>query len=294
MANATWPNGNDNVVLVSGEGYADAISASALAKKLDAPILLTTPDILSVEAKDALDSLKAKNIYVIGETASISQKMRDSLKNKYTLIELGGNDRYETNVKVADMLVKLGVSPSNVLVVGGEGYSDALSVIPIADAKGEILLLANNEQDLTQPAINFVKANKSNVTVIGTDYVIDDATYDAFGATTRINGGSSRFDTNLCILNKFKDDLCFDRLYVANASPTVPDNMYADALVASAAAGKYLDPLVLIDKDESDATSNAMQYIRYNALTTSDLELVGGTKVISKHFEDIMQPIYIK
>ncbi|RMC96517.1 hypothetical protein D9O40_15765 [Clostridium autoethanogenum] len=33
--------------------------------------------------------------------------------------------------------------------------------------------------------------------------------------------------------------------------------MYADALVASAAAEKYLAPLVLIDRDDSDATLNA-------------------------------------
>ncbi|MEY8764883.1 MULTISPECIES: cell wall-binding repeat-containing protein, partial [Clostridium] len=146
VAKTNWAQGSKNVVLVSGEGYADAVSASALAKKLDAPILLTASDTLSSDAKSALDTLKPENVYVIGGNASISQNIRDGLKaDKYNLTELGGTTRYETNAKVADELVKLGVDPSNVMVVGGEGFSDALSVAPVAAAKGQILLLASND-----------------------------------------------------------------------------------------------------------------------------------------------------
>ncbi|MCI1996971.1 MAG: cell wall-binding repeat-containing protein, partial [Clostridium luticellarii] len=121
VATTNWADGSDNVVLVSGEGYADAVSASALAKKLDAPILLTKSDSLSADAQTALETLKPKNIYVVGGTASISQSIRDELAKSYTLTELGGANRYETNTAVAEELVKLGVSASDVLVVGGEG-----------------------------------------------------------------------------------------------------------------------------------------------------------------------------
>ncbi|MHC6178739.1 cell wall-binding repeat-containing protein [Clostridium sp. JNZ X4-2] len=292
VATTNWTSGSENVVLVSGEGYADAVSASALAKKLNAPILLTTPDTLSTDAQTALTTLKPKNIYVIGGTASISQSIRDGLKANYTLTELGGATRYETNAAVADELVKLGVDASNVMVVGGQGFSDALSVAPVAAAKGQILLLANNDQTATKPVIDFINANKSKVTVVGTSNVINDTIYNALGATTRVDGGNSRFDTNLKVLAAFKDSLKTDKLYIANASAADPDNLYADALVASAVAGKYSAPLVLVDKDGTDATNSAVAYIKDNTTKSTDLQLVGGTAVVSQATEDAINKIY--
>lgn len=283
VAESNWTT-TDNIVLVSGEGYADSISASVLAKTLDAPIILTTPTILSSDAESAIEQLKPKNIYVIGGIASISQDIRDNLKIlNYNLIELGGANRYETNVKVATQLIKLGVSPSNVLVVGGDGFSDALSVAPIAASKGEILLLANNDQDSTQPVIDFIKNNNSNVTVIGTKYVIDDNIYNTLKAGERIAGGVDRFATNLNILSVFKDTLKYDNLYLASATSSSPDNLYADALVASALAGKYSTPLVLVDNGSSNATDNAIYYIGNIAKdnTSLNVTVIGGTGVIS-------------
>lgn len=280
VAKSNWTT-TDNVVLVSGEGYADSVSASALAKKLDAPILLTTPNTLSSDAESAINQLKPKNIYVIGGNASISQSIRNNLKTDYNLVELGGANRYETNAAVANKLVELGVSASDVLVVGGEGFSDALSVAPVAASKGQILLLANNNESSIKSVINFVKDNSSKVTVVGTKNVINDAIYNALGASTRVDGGTDRFDTNLKVLKEFKDSLKNDKLYVANASAATPDNLYADALVASALAGKYTAPLVLVDKDSSDATDNAIDYIKDNATTSTDLNVIGGTGVVS-------------
>jgi putative cell wall-binding protein len=198
------------------------------------------------------------------------------------LTELGGANRYETNTAVAEELVKLGVSASDVLVVGGEGFSDALSVAPVAAAKGQILLLANNNS--SQPAIDFVKENNSKVTVVGTSNVINDTVYNALGATTRVDGGTDRFDTNLKVLDNFKDSLKTDKLYIANATAATPDDLYADALVASAVAGKYSAPLVLVDTETSDATTKAIAYIGNNG-KTSDVQLIGGTGVVSANTE---------
>ncbi|WP_294184441.1 cell wall-binding repeat-containing protein [uncultured Clostridium sp.] len=281
-------------MLISGEQYADAVSASALAKKLGAAILLTTPDTLSPDAKKALDTLKSKNVYIIGGMASISQNIRNDLKDNYTLAELGGTTRYETNAKVADELVKLGVDPSNVMVVGGEGFSDAISVAPVAAAKGQILLLVSNDQSATQPVIDFIRENNSDATIVGTKNVINDYTYDALRGNSRVSGGSTRFDTNLKVLNYFKNDLKSDnKMYIANASPANSDDMFADALVASAVAGKYSAPLVLVDSDNSTATSNAIKYIKDNATTNTDLQLIGGTGIVSQDIEERINDLFM-
>lgn len=266
----------ENVVLVSGEGYADAISASVLAKKLNAPILLTTPQTLNSYTKTALDTLKPKNIYVVGGGASISKEVKESLKGSYSVVELSGSNRYETNVAVAKKLVELGVDPSNVILVGGEGFSDALTVASIAAAKGQILLLGSNNLDYIKPITRFINEHKSSVTVVAANSVINDDTYKAVNGVNRISGGTDRFDTNLKVLAAFKNDIKTDKVYVANSS----GNGYADALAASVLAGKNSAPLVLVDNETSKATNNAIDYLKSSLTTSSEVKVLGGSGVL--------------
>lgn len=279
VAKENWDYGAKNVVLVSGEGYADAISASSLAKKLDAPILLTNCDSLNYNAKSALEKMQPSNVYVVGGKASISQRVRNSLRSYgYNLIELEGADRYETNVEVAKKLVELGVKADKVFLVGGEGFSDALSVAPVAAAKGQILLLGNNNYSSMKPVINFIKDNSSKVTVVGTSNIINEYMYNNLGAVNRVNGGASRFETNINVLHEFDSNLKSSKLFIANSS----EDKYADALVASALAGKTASPLVLVDKNGTTATNNAIDYISTKATRETDVKVVGGIGVVSE------------
>lgn len=282
VAKANWTNGTKDIILVTGEGYADAVSASVLAKTLNAPILLTTGTSLNPYTKSALDTLQPQNIYIIGGTGVINQPIRDGLRNDhYNLVELKGSSRYETNVAVANKLMELGVKADNVMLVGGEGFSDALSIAPVAAAKGQILLLGNNDNESMKPILQFIKNNNSKVTVIGTSYVINEAMYKGFNAVERVNGGMDRFQTNLNVLNRFKDDLNSDKLFAASAAANARDDGYADALVASSLAGKFASPLVLIDKEKSLSTVSALSYIKEKINKYTDLNVIGGTGVVS-------------
>lgn len=277
VASQNWTS-TDNVILASGEGYADAISSAVLAKQLKAPVLLTEARSLNSNAKSALDKLKPKNIYIIGGTASVCQETRDELiKEKYNLIELSGNNRYDTNLAVAKELVKLGASTDNIMMVGGEGFADALSAAPVAAAKGEILLLGVNNSQAMGPIENFIKSNNSKVTVVGTQALINDATYKSIGAVNRISGGADRFATNLNILNQFDSELKADKLYIANAT----GDKYADALIAASVAGINDAPLVLIDGQDDTGTANAMNYIKNKAQKTTDLNLIEENGTVS-------------
>ncbi|MBV4439902.1 cell wall-binding repeat-containing protein [Clostridium tyrobutyricum] len=270
---------SDNVVLVSGEGYADSVSASVLAKKLDAPIVLTGSQTLDANAKSAIETLKAKNVYIIGGTGSISASIESGLKSNYTVTRLGGKDRYATNLAIANKLVDLGVSKDNIIAVAGTGFADALSVAPVAAADNEILLLTKNDTDAMKATADFAK--DSNVTVVGTNNVVNGDIYNQLKADKRIDGGADRFATNINVLKAFDSDLKADKLYVASATQANPDNLYADALVASAIAGKYAAPLVLTSTEGSTATDNAVSYIGTKATKATDLQVVGGTGVVS-------------
>ncbi|MHB9939382.1 protease [Clostridium sporogenes] len=273
LATFNWTK-SDNIVLVSGEGYADALSASVLAKRLNAPIILTNPNNLNDNARQTIEKLKAKNIYVIGGEASISSKIRNRLKDNYKLIELKGRDRFETNLNVAEEMVKLGVDTSEVMVVNGkDGFSDALSAAPIAAANGQILLIVSKDNGKT--ATEFIQKHNSKATVIGTKNVVSDKIYNNLGASRRVDGGANRFETNLKILKEFnvKSDT---HLYIANST----GKGYADALVASALAGKFNAPLILTDTKDSKDTEKALKYIKDNIKGTTEINAVGGKSVI--------------
>ncbi|UZQ50380.1 cell wall-binding repeat-containing protein [Clostridium kluyveri] len=278
---SNWSN-TDNVVLVSGEGYADAISASVLAKKLDAPILLTDSKSLNPYTQSAFSTLKPKNIYIIGGDAVISKEIRELLKKSYNIIELKGDNRYATNAAVAHELVKQGEDASDVILVGGEGFSDALTVASIAASQGKILLIGTNDLNSIKPVTDFINSHKSNSTVVGTTSVINDSTYKAVNGVNRIDGGNNRFDTNLKVLDSFKSDIKFDKVYVASAS----GNGYADALTASALAGRDNSPLVLVDEENSTATLNALNYLKTNLTSSSKVEILGGTGVVPEAVEN--------
>ncbi|WP_195510059.1 cell wall-binding repeat-containing protein [Clostridium tyrobutyricum] len=267
---------SDNVVLVSGEGYADSVSASVLAKELNAPILLTGSKTLDSNAKLAIETLKAKKVLIVGGEASVSKSIESGLKSDYTVTRLAGSDRYATNLAVANYLADtLKVSKDNIIAVSGTGFSDALTVAPVAASKDEIVLLTNNNADSMKNTIEFAKDSK--VTVVGTTYVVSDAIYKSLKADRRIDGGAYRFDTNLKILKAFDSDLKTDKLYVANAT----GNGYADALVASAIAGKYSAPLVLVDTERSTGTYNAINYVGQKAVKDTDIQVIGGRGVVS-------------
>lgn len=68
---------------------------------------------------------------------------------------------------------------------------------------------------------------------------------------------------------------------------------YADALVASALAGKYIAPLVLVDQDGADATNNAISYIKDNTKRSTDLNIIGGIEVVSTTIEDKINNLWI-
>ncbi|EPY6473158.1 cell wall-binding repeat-containing protein, partial [Clostridium sporogenes] len=282
VAKANWKDGAENVVLVSGEGYADSLSASVLATKLNAPIILTSSKNLDKNAKDALTSLKPKNVYVVGGNYVISKEVRNEVKGLGLNIakELYGNTQFDTNLAIANYLVDdLKVDPSEVLVVNGkDGYADALSVAPVAASKGQVLLIVSKNPADAEGAAKFVKAHNSKVTVVGTKNIVPTAVLEKLGAKeeNRVNGGLTQFDTNLNVMKHF--GLKYDKVYVADASDTKKG--YADALVASAIAGRTGSALILTDRGNSKYTQNAINHIKENKNDKTEVEALGGNAVM--------------
>lgn len=283
---------SENVILVNGQGYADAVSATPLAKKLNAPILLTEADKLTNGVLDTIKKIEAKNIYIVGGEGVVKSSIESTLKSnglKVNRYAKSGGNRYDTNAVVAKEVIKRTGAKKAILVNGQDGYSDALSVASIA-AKLEIPVLISNSRKMDAEVKKVIDENKLEVMAVGGAAVLPDSVVKSVNGN-RVAQGGNRYKTNINVLNYFKANLSFNTMYVASGGNDNVRN-FADALVASAAAAKEGSPLVLSGNSANSADIAASEsFVRNNITKDSKITLIGSTGVLSKEIENRMRKI---
>ena len=128
-----------DLLVCSGKGYADSLSASALGR----PILLVGSG-LTEEQADYLNNVKSDlkgNIYVLGGTGVVSDDVLNNMKTYATgeTQRVAGADRFKTSVAVAEKFMPKNV-PTAVLAYA-MNYPDGLAGGPVAFVTGSPLLL---------------------------------------------------------------------------------------------------------------------------------------------------------
>ena len=281
-----WANGSDYVVLASGEGYADALCAAPIAKKYNAPILLTSSKTLNSTIKSEIKRLKAKNIIEIGGTASISSNIEDQLENDMSLnvTRLGGTDRYETSANVARELGDV----SDMVLTSGLGYADALSIAPIAASKGYPILLTpkNSVTNSVKSYIDSHRSDSTKVYVVGGSGVIPESTLSSVPNPMRIFG-QNRYETNVSVIEFFKTDLNLDNVYIARGEGP-NGNEFADALSASALAASTYAPVVLTNNALNSITQ---EFIKSNLTKDTNIISIGGQASVSDSLVTTIQNV---
>lgn len=208
----------DTAILVNGDkSLSDGLSASSLAGKEKAPILLVKQNTIPKETLTR--ALKAKKIYIIGGTAAISEDVEKQLVGK-EIVRVDGKNRVETSEKVAKLV---GNYDEAFIVNGNTGEADAISVSSVA-AKNHAPILLTNGKTSTHS-----KKTGVEYYVVGGDAVVSDSIVSEFDAE-RISG-SDRYETNRAVIKEFypnknkyyytKGDLLVDALAV---SPLSKDN----------------------------------------------------------------------
>lgn len=125
-----------DVLVCSGTGFADSLSASAIGK----PILLVGPSILDNQ-KDFIQSLSGKAFFIIGGEGAVSPAIESYLSGIGSTMRIGGANRYETSANVARYFF---TSPDRTVLAYAMNFPDGLSGGPLAYAMGGPLILATN------------------------------------------------------------------------------------------------------------------------------------------------------
>lgn len=150
------------VLLVSGEGFADALSAGVPAAVHRMPVLLTGRDALPAPTSVYLAAHRAARRIVVGGPAAVS----DAVARQAGAAErLAGSNRYATAVRVAQRWFP---RPAGVWAATGERHQDALIAVPAAArARHPLLLVPPTGERTLYDYSREVLAGLTQATVVG-------------------------------------------------------------------------------------------------------------------------------
>ena len=171
---------SDTVVVASGQGFADALSAGPWAWSKSAPVLLCGADgLLGTDALAALSSDgNVRRVVVLGGATAVGD-VASQLPQGIACERVGGADRYETSRLVAERAATEGLSLAAPYVASGAGFADALAAGPVAGAKGSSLLLADPAGTSLAQTLRAHRGEVRSVTVVGGEAAVGPAALEA-------------------------------------------------------------------------------------------------------------------
>ena len=269
-------NSSKKIILVGQDSFADSLTASVLAEKMDVPILLTDSRDISPEVLLEMQRLKTEEVLILGGEKSVSPKVEEKLKAmKVKVDRMAGKDRYETSAIVAEKVIEIAGNGRSAVIASGEDYPDALAIAPAAARDGKPILLV--KKDYISPQISDILMYDSikNITIVGGEKSVSKNIENRFqkADVTRI-AGKDRYDTAEKIAEKeFKNP---EGIYIATGEN------FADALTAGPVAGSSNYPILLVNR--KGFTKEVKTYVDKSRAFA--LVFLGGENSVPKAFED--------
>lgn len=236
---ATYPAGLDVVYLATGQNFADAVSASALAARQDAPILLTRQDVLPAATRDQLQRLRPARLVVLGGGSAISTEVeQEASAFARATTRVTGADRYAVSAALAQSYDP-GVPV--VYVASGTQFPDALSVGALAGHTRTPLLITPPGGLPVSVEEQIARLNPGRIVVVGGASAVSDAVLEQLrahtaGSVTRLTG-QDRYAVSAAVAAQFPSG--GGRVYLASGQT------FPDALVGAARAGSQGVPVLL-------------------------------------------------
>ncbi|MDR1961349.1 MAG: S8 family serine peptidase [Gracilibacteraceae bacterium] len=235
-AREAFPQGTDSVVIARADDFPDALAGVPLAYKLQAPLLLTFPDVLPADVLAAIQSLAPLNIYILGGEGAVSVPVARQLAGIAPITRLYGSDRYETAAAVARLLG----SRDQAVIVNAQNFPDALSIAAEAAQAGWPILLTERDTLPEATARTLRNLSVSRVVIVGGPGAVS-AEVESILPSPRRLAGDDRYDTSASVL--------YDRppaganLYIATG------RNFPDALTGGLLAALNSSSIMLVSPD---------------------------------------------
>ncbi len=151
----------DEVFVVDGTNIADGLSVANFSTKVNAPVILTSPEKIDKSAIDFMNTKSIKKVHIIGGTNSVSRNVENSL-NKFKTNRIAGENRYETSRMIANLAYP---NAKSIHIANGVTGIDALvsgAIIP----KTNMPLILVNENDISTSKL-LQNSSIKNINIIG-------------------------------------------------------------------------------------------------------------------------------
>ncbi len=245
----------DTALLATAWDFPDALSAVALSRAEDAPLLLTDPDEVPEEVIDALDDLGVAEVRVLGGEDTVTDDVVEQLEDLQREVErVGGESRFDTAAALAaqaqpdgaeEVLLAVGAHPDP-----DQAWVDAVAsgALTAADDDLPLLLSAHDEvPDATLDALEDLEAEE--VTLVGGETALEpqvaEELEEAGLEVDRIDG-ENRWLTSVRLATE-----AAERGEDGLGTPVLASGeSFADALSAGALAAAVDGTLVLSAADE--------------------------------------------
>ncbi|AGA68937.1 cell wall-binding protein [Desulfitobacterium dichloroeliminans LMG P-21439] len=286
IAKAYFPQGADTVIIARGDLSVDALPAVPLAKKHNAPLLLTPPDHLPENLLTVLRDLGAKQIIIIGGHGAVQTTLEEILKEAgYKVERVYGASRYDTAYEIAKRLE--GTSGRAVLVNGDkaeETFADALSVSSWAGYHGiPILYLDSTLRGLPEATNKALKELKITETIIIGGEGVLPKELEGYLPNPMRYGGDTRYETNALVLKNLQPTT--DSIY------GVTGKDFADALTGAAVAAQSNSWLLLTGGTTNGLTPEQETLLQGMKGRITHLHIFGGSSVVSEGTIDRMKQL---
>ncbi|MFB2585060.1 cell wall-binding repeat-containing protein [Herbiconiux liukaitaii] len=195
------------VFIVSGQTFADALSAGPIAADLGAPILLTQRDALPDSSAREIARMAPERVIVVGGPASVSASVLSSVASMARDAEIrriDGPDRFA----VSRALVTSDLAPdgTTLYIADGAKFADALSSGPAAaSVEAPLLLVRGSEAKLSAEEMMIVAkyaGTDSAVKIAGGELSVSASIASQLsGAVTTLSrfGGADRYEVSQAI-----------------------------------------------------------------------------------------------
>lgn len=296
------------LIVASGENFPDALAGSALAGIYGCPIILTSKNKLTAQAKKEIQRLASADgcsVLILGGEGALTKEVENAIKaigSNLTVERVAGANRAKTAIAVYNK----GLSEANgfknsdtVIITTGYNYADALSISPYAYASKTPVLLANDKGALTSDVKSLLSnAGFKKAVILGGNLAVSEET-EAYlkekGMTVLRLQGSTRYKTSAAIIKwslGLNEKAAFQpSLKLTNEGMGVATGEnFADALASVSLLGKTKSVLLLVNSDPKNATTkaNVDALIKPYAKEMSKGYIFGGELAVKKEIEDLL------
>lgn len=152
--------------VATGTGFPDALSASAAAGAIGAPVVLINGSLGTVDAptRQLLTDLGVADIRIAGGTGVVSNGVQSSLETVAPVTRAAGTNRFHTNQLINGAI--FATSPTVYLATGYE-FPDALAGAALAGAQGVPLYLSQTDCVPRPTRAAVLRSDAGNVWLLG-------------------------------------------------------------------------------------------------------------------------------